>query len=64
MEKDEIVVGDGGFELNDLATDAGNPMDRLFFDRMMGAESIFGNRTPRRNRVFFSQKAGHMDFMV
>jgi hypothetical protein len=64
MEKDKIVIGDSGFELNDFATDAGNAMDRLFFDRIIGADSIFGNRTPRRNRVFFSQKAGHMDFMV
>jgi hypothetical protein len=60
VEKVEIRAGDGDFEPKDLVTDAGNAMDGLFFDRTMGADSIFGNRIPWRKRVFFSQEAGHM----
>ena len=44
--------------------DTRNAIDGSILDRIMEGCSIFGNRTPRRNRVFFSQKAGHMDFMV
>lgn len=58
MEKDEIGVGDGSFELKDLSTDAGNAMDGLFFGRMMGTDSIFGNRIPWRKRAFFRSKSG------